>query len=98
MDDHSQAETLQRIQSVLESASQVFTRFIPGAIGAEYKAGHDPVSEADKSVDSVLRKQLLREGQGWLSEESDESRYMGASSWGACKTFRWSTRTQPMMS
>jgi myo-inositol-1(or 4)-monophosphatase len=70
MDIHSQAETLQRIQSALEAASHVFTRFTPGAIGAEYKAGHDPVTEADKSVDSVLRKQLLREGEGWLSEES----------------------------
>ena len=70
MDSHSQAETLWRIQSALEAASHVFTRFTPGAIGAEYKAGHDPVTEADKSVDSVLRKQLLREGEGWLSEES----------------------------
>jgi len=70
MDGPSQAETLQRIQSALEAASHVFTRFTPGAIGAEYKAGHDPVTEADKSVDSVLRKQLLREGEGWLSEES----------------------------
>src|SRR5438445_12265927 len=70
MDDHSQAETLRQIQSALEAARQVFTRFTLGAIAAEYKAGHDPVTDADKSVDSVLQKQLLREGEGWLSEES----------------------------
>ena len=70
MDDHSQAETLQRIRSALEAARQVFTRFTLGAIEAEYKAGHDPVTDADTSVDSVLRKQLLRVGEGWLSEES----------------------------
>jgi myo-inositol-1(or 4)-monophosphatase len=70
MDSHSQAEALRRIQSALEAASHVFTRFTPGAIGAEYKAGHDPVTEADKSVNSMLRKQLLRAGEGWLSEES----------------------------
>src|SRR6266478_4825371 len=70
MDDHSQAETLQRIRSALEGACQVFTRFTLGAIEAEYKVGHDPVTDADTSVDSVLRKQLLREGEGWLSEES----------------------------
>jgi len=70
MDSHSQAETLQRIQAALEAARQVFTRFTSGAIEAEYKAGHDPVTDADKSVDAVLRKELLREGEGWLSEES----------------------------
>jgi len=70
MDDHSQAETLRQIQSALEAARQVFTRFTLGAIEAEYKAGHDPVTEADKSVDAVLRKQLHREDEGWLSEES----------------------------
>lgn len=38
--------------------------------------GHDPVTEADRAVDAVLRTQLLREGEGWLSEESvdDSSR------------------------
>lgn len=70
MSDPLQAETLQRISSALEAARQVFTRFTLGAIEAEYKAGHDPVTEADKAVDAVLRKELLRAGEGWLSEES----------------------------
>src|SRR5215813_11106992 len=64
------AETLQRIQAALQSARTVLKQFTPGAIEAEYKAGHDPVTEADKSVDEVLRRELLREGEGWLSEES----------------------------
>jgi myo-inositol-1(or 4)-monophosphatase len=34
------------------------------------RAGHDPVTEADRALDAVLRKELLREGEGWLSEES----------------------------
>jgi myo-inositol-1(or 4)-monophosphatase len=46
------------------------TRFTLGAIEAEYKAGHDPVTEADTAVDAALRQELLREGEGWLSEES----------------------------
>src|SRR6266699_2089710 len=70
MTNHSGNEILQRIQSALEAASSVFSRFTCGAIEAEYKAGHDPVTEADKSVDAVLRKELLRDGEGWLSEES----------------------------
>jgi len=66
----SRSETLERIQSAMEAARQVFKRFTPGEIEAEFKAGHDPVTEADKAVDAVLRKELLRPGEGWLSEES----------------------------
>jgi myo-inositol-1(or 4)-monophosphatase len=66
----SNSETLQRIHDALEAARQVLSRFTAGAIQAEYKVGHDPVTEADREVDAVLRKNLLREGEGWLSEES----------------------------
>jgi len=66
----SQSESLERIQAALEAARTVLNRFTPGEIEAEYKAGHDPVTEADKAVDAVLRQNLLREGEGWLSEES----------------------------
>ena len=70
MTTHSHTETLQRIQSALEATRAVFQRFTAGAIEAEYKAGHDPVTEADRAIDAVLRKELLRDGEGWLSEES----------------------------
>jgi len=70
MKKHSHSETLERIHSALEAAREVFRRFTPGAIETEYKIGHDPVTEADRAVDAVLRKELLREGEGWLSEES----------------------------
>src|SRR5258707_15742344 len=61
---------LDRIQSAIQAAREVFSRFTPGEIAAEYKAGHDPVTEADKALDVVLRQELLRDGEGWLSEES----------------------------
>jgi len=64
------ADILQRIHSALEASRAVFSRFTPGAIETEYKIGHDPVTEADRALDAVLRKELLREGEGWLSEES----------------------------
>lgn len=70
MTSTSSVETLQRIQSALEAARVVFSRFTPGAIATEYKIGHDPVTEADRAVDAVLRKELLRDDEGWLSEES----------------------------
>ena len=61
---------LTRIEAALDAARVVFARFTPGAIETEYKIGHDPVTEADRAVDAVLRQNLLREGEGWLSEES----------------------------
>jgi myo-inositol-1(or 4)-monophosphatase len=70
MSSSSQSETLQRIQSALETARKIFARFTLGAIEAEYKAGHDPVTEADRAVDAALRQELWREDEGWLSEES----------------------------
>ncbi|MGA9541975.1 MAG: 3'(2'),5'-bisphosphate nucleotidase CysQ [Candidatus Sulfotelmatobacter sp.] len=70
MDSNSYAQILERIHSALEAARKVFARFTPGAIEAEYKIGHDPVTEADRALDAVLRKELLRSGEGWLSEES----------------------------
>lgn len=66
----SSQDTLARIHAALEAARAVLKTFTPGAIDAEYKAGHDPVTEADRAVDRVLRENLLREGEGWLSEES----------------------------
>jgi myo-inositol-1(or 4)-monophosphatase len=61
---------LERIRAAIELARGVFARFTPGEIAAEYKSGHDPVTEADTALDAVLRKTLLREGEGWLSEET----------------------------
>jgi myo-inositol-1(or 4)-monophosphatase len=66
----SSTETLERIHAALEAARTVLNRFTPGAIEAEYKVGHDPVTEADRAVDDILRKMLLRDGEGWLSEET----------------------------
>jgi myo-inositol-1(or 4)-monophosphatase len=70
MESKSYADILRRIHSALEASRAVFARFTPGAIETEYKVGHDPVTEADRALDAVLRKELLREGEGWLSEES----------------------------
>jgi myo-inositol-1(or 4)-monophosphatase len=70
MTSHSQAEILERIASALHAARTIFQRFTPGEIETEYKSGHDPVTEADKAVDTALRERLLRDDEGWLSEES----------------------------
>jgi myo-inositol-1(or 4)-monophosphatase len=64
------SDILTRIDAALEAARAVFSCFNTGAIEAEFKAGHDPVTEADRAVDAVLRENLVRDGEGWLSEES----------------------------
>jgi myo-inositol-1(or 4)-monophosphatase len=69
----SYADILHRIQAALDAARVVFDRFTPGAVATEYKAGHDPVTEADRAVDAVLRQNLLRDGEGWLSEETADN-------------------------
>ncbi len=70
MELKSYAQILERIHSAIQASRAVFARFTPGAIETEYKVGHDPVTEADRALDAVLRKELLREDEGWLSEES----------------------------
>src|SRR5712691_4871502 len=64
------SDILIRIEAALEAARVIFNRFTPGEVRAEFKACHDPVTEADRAVDAVLRQNLLRDGEGWLSEES----------------------------
>ncbi|HLV85969.1 MAG TPA: 3'(2'),5'-bisphosphate nucleotidase CysQ [Candidatus Sulfotelmatobacter sp.] len=83
MTSPSYEDILQRIQAALDAARGVFARFTPGEIEAEYKAGHDPVTEADRAVDAVLKQNLLRDGEGWLSEESadDPSRLTKSRVW-----------------
>ncbi len=66
----SYSDILHRIQAGLEAARVIFDRFTPGEVQTEFKAGHDPVTEADRAVDAALRQNLLRAGEGWLSEES----------------------------
>src|SRR6202034_2990497 len=70
MNSSAYTDILKRIEAGIEAARTVFARFTPGAIETEYKIGHDPVTEADRAVDAVLRQNLLRDGEGWLSEET----------------------------
>ena len=68
----SYSDVLSRIETALAEAMQIFARFSPGEVAAEYKAGHDPVTAADRELDVALHKHLLRDGEGWLSEESKD--------------------------
>jgi myo-inositol-1(or 4)-monophosphatase len=64
-------ETLSRIHEALDSAVSAISSLIPGSIKAEQKTGgRGPVTEADRISNRVLRESLLRNGEGWLSEET----------------------------
>ena len=64
-------EAVERIRGALQQAVSVVSSFVPGAVKADQKSsGRGPVTEADRALDRVLRETLLREGEGWLSEES----------------------------
>ncbi len=73
MTPSSYSDILLRIRAALDAARAVFARFTPGAIEIEYKIGDDPVTEADRAVDAVLRQNLLRDSEGWLSEETADN-------------------------
>lgn len=70
MSENDHSEVLGRIEKVLAQADEIFRRLPPGSVKVAAKAGGSLVTEADRMVDSALRKLLPRDGEGWLSEES----------------------------
>lgn len=65
-------EPLNRIHEALKIASKTAQKFINEKLNVEYKEGWDPVTEADREVNRVLKEILLREDEGWLSEETTD--------------------------
>jgi len=70
------ADILKRIEKALTAARGALREFTPGKIQSTLKTGGDPVTEADVLLDKILKKELLRNDEGWLSEETrdDKSR------------------------
>lgn len=64
------SEILGRIQEALDVAASAISHFIPGTFKVDFKLGDDPITEADRVANRVLRNILVRDGEGWLSEES----------------------------
>ncbi|HEV2424966.1 MAG TPA: 3'(2'),5'-bisphosphate nucleotidase CysQ [Terriglobia bacterium] len=70
MTDLTAVELVRRIEEALDAAAAALSEFIPGKTQAQFKSGDDPVTAADRASDRVLREILVRDGEGWLSEES----------------------------
>lgn len=67
----SRSKDVERIRVGLKEAAEAVRPFTPGAVEFELKRGRgDPVTEADRAANHVLRDILPRAGEGWLSEES----------------------------
>ena len=68
----SSQKDVDRIKEALERARVALQRFTPGEVEARSKSGDDPVTEADTTVDTLLRELLPQDGEGWLSEETED--------------------------
>lgn len=59
-----------RIENALDAALSTLARYIDATVNVEYKGQGDPVTEADRAVNLVLREALVRGDEGWFSEET----------------------------
>ena len=60
---------LTRIHRALESGSSAAKEFVPGTFSVQDNGGRNVVTQVDRKISDVLRQILLRQGEGWLSEE-----------------------------
>ena len=70
----ARADDLARIRSALFAAAAILRDVEPGGVGVVYKAHGSPVTDADLAVDALLRRELPRGDEGWLSEETTDDR------------------------
>jgi myo-inositol-1(or 4)-monophosphatase len=69
----SATEILERIQKALDAALAVLSQFVSGSVRAERNSLNGSlVTEADRLVNRVLHESLVRDLEGWLSEESTD--------------------------
>ena len=67
----SESEILERVKNALDEAVGVLSQFVSGGVKADRKpSDRTLVTEADHALNRVLRRSLLRDHEGWLSEES----------------------------
>src|SRR5271163_2566476 len=66
----ARSRILGRIEDALVEAARSISPFLVGKAMVEFKSGRNPVTEADRTANRILREALLQDGEGWLSEES----------------------------
>ncbi len=67
-------EILVRIEQALEAARSVACQIVTSTVKAERKASdRSLITETDRSLNRLLRGRLLRDQEGWLSEEDTDN-------------------------
>ena len=66
----TRSRVLTRIEEALVAAAHSISPFLPGKDTVEFKSATNPVTEADRTANCILRDALLQNNEGWLSEES----------------------------
>jgi len=61
---------LNKIKKALLSADKVLQRLFSTTLTVEHKQNGDPVTIADREVNEAIKKILLENNEGWLSEET----------------------------
>jgi myo-inositol-1(or 4)-monophosphatase len=70
--DTSEQQYLARIQHALQAALAVVQQFVPGSFSVRDNGGRDVVTQVDRAISDVLHTALLKDGEGWLSEEDTD--------------------------
>lgn len=65
---------LDRIVAALQAGAQLYCSRSMESVRVDKKSGGDPVTDAECEVNELLFKTLVQPGEGWLSEESADSR------------------------
>lgn len=68
-----QRQYLRRIERALLSATEVANQFRPGDFDISDHGGRNVVTEVDRRICDLLHTELVRPGEGWLSEEHPDN-------------------------
>jgi len=63
-------QQLTKIKKALLSANKILQRLFSTSLSVEHKQNGDPVTVADREVNEAIKKILLENNEGWLSEET----------------------------
>jgi myo-inositol-1(or 4)-monophosphatase len=69
----SRANDLQRIRLCLERVAELVRSRGPRQESVDYSASGDPCTSLDRDINRTILESLPAEGEGWLSEESEDS-------------------------
>ncbi|HEV2488867.1 MAG TPA: 3'(2'),5'-bisphosphate nucleotidase CysQ [Candidatus Acidoferrales bacterium] len=64
---------ISKIVDALEAGGRLYQSRSMDSVRVERKSGGDPVTDAEREVNHLLFEALVREGEGWFSEETADS-------------------------